>query len=79
MATLPQRLGDLGLWSAVRTGAAAYWASWADILLMMMKRCPAAVTELLEELKKGVLSSASSCAAAAVRATLKYEGYSTCS
>ena len=80
MTTLPQRLGALGLRSAVRTGAAAYWASWADTLPMMMERCPAAATKLLEELEKGVLSNASSCAAAAAaRATLEHEGYSTCS
>ena len=77
VTTLPQRLGELGLRSAVRTGATAYRASWADTLPMMMKRCPTAATTLLEKLKKRVLSNASSCAvAAAARATLEHEGYS---
>ena len=39
-ATLPLRAGGLGLRSAVRTGPAAYWASWADTFPMMAERCP---------------------------------------
>ena len=32
VATLPGRLGGLGLRSATRTSAAAYWASWVNSL-----------------------------------------------
>ena len=35
VATLPLRKGGLGLRSAVRTGPAAYWDSWADTLPTM--------------------------------------------
>ena len=79
VATLPQRLGGLGLRSAVRTSAAAYWASWADTLPMIQQRCPALAAKVLEELEKGVGSSATSCVAAGIaKATLEHEGYGTC-
>ena len=57
-ATLPLRLGGLGLRSAVRTGPAAFWASWADTLPMMANRCPELANLLLVELEKGVTSEA---------------------
>ena len=38
LATLPMRLGGLGLRSASRTAPAAYWASWADALPMLSAR-----------------------------------------
>ena len=76
LATLPMRSGGLGLRSAVRTGPAAYWASWADTLPMIAARCPAAASQLEEELKKGVASeSASVVAASAALAKLQVEGY----
>ena len=31
-ASLPMRLGGLGLWSVVRMALAAFWSSWADAL-----------------------------------------------
>ena len=40
LATLPMRLGGLGLRSASRTAPAAYWASWADALPMLSARLP---------------------------------------
>ena len=40
LASLPMRLGGAGLRSAERTGAAAYWASWADALAMINARLP---------------------------------------
>ena len=40
LASLPLRLGGAGLRSAVRTGPAAYWASWADALAMINARAP---------------------------------------
>ena len=49
IATLPMRLGGLGLRSAQRTAPAAFWASWADALPMLAARCPRLVTNLLED------------------------------
>ena len=40
ITTLPMRMGGLGLRSAVRTAAGAYWASWADALHMLHQRLP---------------------------------------
>ena len=39
-ATLPLRLGGLGLTSAVRLRCAAHWASWADCIWMVHQRHP---------------------------------------
>ena len=76
LAILPMRSGGLGLRSAVRTGPAAYWASWADTLPMIAVRCPAVVSQLKEELRKEVASeSASVVAASAALAKLQIEGY----
>eukprot|EP00973_Karenia_brevis_P033564 4626583-Karenia_brevis.AAC.1 len=35
LATLPMRMGGLGLRSAERVSQAAYWASWADAFPMV--------------------------------------------
>ena len=40
MASLPMRLGGLGLSSARRMVAGAYWSSWTDALAMMHQRLP---------------------------------------
>ena len=40
IATLPMRMGGLGLRSARRISAAAYWASWADAIHMISQRLP---------------------------------------
>ena len=40
IATLPLRMGGLGLRSGTRCAAAAYWASWADALAMISQRNP---------------------------------------
>ena len=40
IATLPMRLGGLGLRSASRMSLAEYWASWADSLQMIAHRLP---------------------------------------
>ena len=50
LATLPQRLGGVGLRSAERTGPAAYWASWADALAMINQRLPYVAEGLVEAL-----------------------------
>ena len=44
LATLPMRVGGLGLRSASRMAPGAFWASWADALAMLHKRLPV-VTE----------------------------------
>ena len=41
VASLPVRMGGLGLRSATRCAAATYWASWADTLHMVDQRNPA--------------------------------------
>ena len=41
LASLPMRMGGLGLRSACRVAPAAYWASWADALPMFLDRLPA--------------------------------------
>ena len=40
LASLPMRMGGLGLRSATRCAGAAYWASWADALPMIRDRTP---------------------------------------
>ena len=76
VATLPSRLGGLGLRSAVRSGPAAFWASWADTLPMMAARCPELADTILLELEKGFASeSKSDRAVTAAKATLLVEGY----
>ena len=51
LASLPRRLGGLGLQNAARTAAGAHWAAWADCLYMLHQRRPleaAHFTALLE-------------------------------
>ena len=40
VATLPMRMGGLGLRSVIRRAEAAYWVSWADALHMEGQRNP---------------------------------------
>ena len=40
LATLPMRMGGLGLRSATRCAESAFWASWADTLPMIRERTP---------------------------------------
>ena len=49
-ATLPLSLGGLGLRSAVRTSPSAFWASWADCLLIISARHPAVADMIIREL-----------------------------
>ena len=59
LASLPMRLGGLGLRSAARMALAAYWASWADSLPMIAERLPAVAdhveAQLAEEGIRGEL------------------------
>ena len=50
VASLPMRLGGLGLRSNARMAPAAYWASWADALPMIVERIPAVVDNVEAEL-----------------------------
>ena len=50
LATLPMRLGGLGLRSAARTAPAAYWASWADALAMIHGRAPSVAADAVTAL-----------------------------
>ena len=53
IATMPMRLGGLGLRSADRMAHAAYWASWADALHMIAGRLPAVANRVVDELNEG--------------------------
>ena len=48
IASLPMRLGGLGLRSAVRTAPAAYWASVADALGVLNRRLPTVAASAVE-------------------------------
>ena len=49
-ATLPMRLGGLGLRTATRMAPAAFWASWADALPMLSQRLPALTDQIMQSL-----------------------------
>ena len=53
VATLPGRLGGLGLRSAVRNSAAAYWASWVNSLPVFATKMPLFDACVLRELTGG--------------------------
>ena len=50
LATLPMRIGGLGLRSAVRCALAAHWASWSDALHMISQRTPHVAGEVVGRL-----------------------------
>ena len=52
LATLPMRMGGLGLRSASRTAPAAYWASLADALPMIAQRLPAVAEMAINSLEQ---------------------------
>ena len=78
VTTLPLRLGGLGLRSASRTSAAAFWASWADALPILAGKYPDLARRLCGELESG--NSRAQCLreAAGARATLQHEGFTDC-
>ena len=53
LATLPLRLGGLGLTSAVRIRGSAHLGSWADCLPVIHERHPEVAGALLEQLNEG--------------------------
>ena len=50
MATLPMRMGGLGLRSASRLRAPAFWASWADALPMFQERLPELAAQIVRDM-----------------------------
>ena len=50
IATLPMRLGGLGLISASRISPAAHWSSWADALHMVSQRLPEVANDIVTQL-----------------------------
>jgi len=52
LATLPGKLGGLGLRAATRTSPAAYWAAWADTLEVLKERRPAEAAAILAQLER---------------------------
>ena len=53
LATLPMRMGGLGLRSATRTAPAAYWASLADALPMIAQRLPTVAEQAIKSIEEG--------------------------
>ena len=76
VASLPMRMGGLGLRSATHCAAAAYWASWADALHMVDQRNPA-VAERVEEALLGQDVPQEECLAhlREASATLERQGF----
>ena len=66
LATLPMRLGGLGLRSASRMAPAAFWASWADALPMLSARLP----ELTDRFVEGHSTQPRGCLAQLHEATM---------
>ena len=52
VATLPMRMGGLGMRSASRCAHAAYWASWLDALHMIHQRTPAVAESVVRALSQ---------------------------
>ena len=50
IASLPMRMGGLGLRRAMRMAPAAYWASWADALQMVDQRLPEVANRVVNKL-----------------------------
>jgi len=76
VASLPGGLGGLGLRSAQRTAAAAYWAGWADALSVLQTRRPVETARFLRHLEDDSIP-APACLEAArqAAATLDREGW----
>ena len=49
LATLPMRMGGLGLRSAMRCTPAAFWALWADALHMISERTPDVANDVVRQ------------------------------
>ena len=78
LATLPMRLGGLGLRSAARAKPAAYWASWADALPTLAQRCPAAARQVVDALQTDTPTAACLLELRNDRWLLEGEGWDEC-
>jgi hypothetical protein len=70
------RMGGVGLRSAARTSPAAFWASWADTLPMMMARNPHLTGKLVDALEQND-SNREDCLGEAIRASYSSAKVST--
>lgn len=75
LANAPSRFGGLGLRCAVRTAPAAYWAGWADALLVLRERVPTIATAIVQALKAGGGPSQTLREATEAAALLGEEGF----
>ena len=75
LAQLPMRLGGCGLRSALRTAPAAWWASWADTLLMIRARDPEEAEKLYQQLRGESTATPSVAAVHAAQQHLAEKGY----
>ena len=57
LASLPAKLGGVGLRSAWRIRDAAYWAAWADALPVLQRKLPTLAARALEQLELGARST----------------------
>ena len=77
IASLPACMGGLGLRSAALHAPAAYWAGWADALLMLLQRQPLQARRITEQLTMGESSQAACLReASAAGRLLVHEGFS---
>ena len=75
LATVPGRLGGLGLQSAARTASAAYWAAWADALPIWRTRRPREFQRLAAQFSSQAPPPPSIAALLGAEATLAREGF----
>ena len=75
VATLPGRLGGLGLQCAVASAPAAYWAAWADALPLMHHRHPALTGRIVAALSEPSPTQASLVALRQAADLLASEGF----
>ena len=54
IASLPMRVGGLGIRSVVGMSPPGYWASWADALLVLQGRLPQVTASIVEGLTRDV-------------------------
>lgn len=78
IAMLPTRMGGLGLRSGTRLSVAAYWASWADCLPMIVARNPGIATKILSSLERSNANDGCLAEVALARHTLTSEGFDAC-
>ena len=74
-ACMPLSLGGVGLRSALRTRAPAFWASWSDCLPMIQARNPDVAAALVNELEGFPLTPVLGEAASTVRELVGVQGF----